>query len=162
MTPSERGTAPPTPAAASGSLRVSGRRGWDQHPGVRTGARLGPGEHAADVVCGIAGSWTCMIVVAVVVAAGAAVAFRHDNTPGGVAHVGAGVAVLALMEVSLVLVAARRAERIAVELALYHLDQARRATAIAEDLRSEMQRLHADVVRIAAYTEKAGQPARHP
>jgi len=158
MTRSERCPAPSAPAADPGSVRVSGRQGWDQHPGVRTGRRLGSGEQAADVVCRIVGSWIYLITVVVTVLVGVAAALRHGSLAGGLA----GLAALVLVEVSLVLMAARRAERIAIELALYNLDQARRAAAIAEDLRGEMQRLHADIARIAAYTEKAGYPARHP
>jgi len=146
----------PAPVAGPGSLRVGGRQRWDQHPGVRTGRRLGRGEHVADLLCRVAGSWTYLIVVTVAVLAGAAAALHHDSGADGLARLGVGLASLALAQVSLLLMVARRAERIAGELALYDLDQARRATAIAEDLRGEMQRLHADVARIAAYSEKAG------
>lgn len=155
MTRSERCPVPSAPAADPGSLRVSGRQGWDQHPGVRTGRRLRRGEQATDLVCRIAGSWIYLIAVIVTVLVGVAAAQQHGSLAGGLAG-------LALVEVSLILVAARRAERIAMELALYNLDQARRTAAIAEELRGEMQRLHADIARIAAYTEKAGYPARHP
>ena len=162
MTSPERRPDPSTPAArpAPGPLRVIGGQSWDQHPGVRSGRRLGPGEHAAYVFCRVAGSWTYLITVTVTLVAGAAAALPHGG-PGVLARLGACLAALALVEVSLVLMAARRAERIAVELALYDLDQARRASAIAEDLRGEMQRLHAELARIAAYTEKVGHPARH-
>jgi hypothetical protein len=149
-----------TRAAGPGALRVSGRRGWDQHPGVRTGRRLRPGERIADVFCRVAGPWAYLIMIAAGVLAGAAAALPHDSHAGGLTRLGVGLSALALVEVSLMLMAGRRAERIATELALYNLDQARRATAIAEDLRGEMERLHADVARIAAHTEKAGYAAR--
>jgi len=149
----------PDPVAGPGSLRVSGRKRWDQHPGVRTGRRLGPAERAGDLLCRVAGSWAYLIMVTVVALAGVAAALQDDNRAGGLARLGVGLAALALVEVSVMLLAARRAERIATELALYDLDQARRLAAIAEDLRGEMQRLHADVARIAAYSEKAGYPA---
>jgi uncharacterized membrane protein len=145
---------PPDPApAAPGSLRVTGRQGWDQHPGVRTGHRLRPGEHVADVLSRVAGSWTYLIMIAVGTLVAVAAALPHDG-------LAVALSALALIEVSLVLMAARRAERIATELALYNLDQARRATAVAEDLRDELGRLHADVARIAAHTDIAGRPAR--
>ena len=157
MAPPERN--PDCPAAAGHDPpRVSGRRGWDQHPGVRTGRRLSPGEHAADVLCRVAGSWIYLISMVVMIGVVAVVAVTQSHPAGG----GVGLVGLALVQVSVVLMAARRAERIATELALYNLDQARRAAAVAEDLRGEMQRLHADIARIAAYTEKAGHPSRHP
>lgn len=157
MTPPERN--PDCSAAAGhGPPRVSGRRGWDQHPGVRTGRRLSSGEHAADVLGRVAGSWIYLISVFVMIGVVAVAAVTQSHLAG----VGVGLVVLAPVQVSVVLMAARRAERIATELALYNLDQARRAAAVAEDLRGEMKRLHADIARIAAYTEKAGQPSRHP
>jgi hypothetical protein len=157
MNPLERRTAPSADDAGPGPLSATGRQGWEEHPGVRTGVRLSPGEHAADLVSRATGSWTYLIVVAVAAMAGATAAARS----GGLAGLGAGLASLALVEVSLVLTAARRAERIAGELATYHLDQSRRATAVAEDLRAEMQRLHTDMARLVAYTDKVGQSARH-
>jgi hypothetical protein len=119
---------------------------WDRHPGVRTGRRLSPGERAADVIGRVAGSWAWLLGSVVVALA------------GGPAR----VAAVPLAAMAVVLMAVRRADRIAAEVALYHLDQARRATAIAEDLRGEMQRLHADVARIAASAERSGQPVRRP
>jgi len=156
MTSSDRRPDSSIDAAGPGLRRFSGRPGWDQHPGVRTGRRLRPGEHVVDVFCRVAGSWTYLIMVGIAVLAGVAVALSHDSRAGGLTRLDVGLSALVLAAVSLVLMAARRAERIATELALYNLDQARRATAIAEDLREEMARLHTDVARIAAYAEKEG------
>jgi hypothetical protein len=149
-----------TNPSSSDSLRVSGRLGWDQHPGVRTGHRLRIGEHAADVFFRVAGSWTYLIVVVAGMVAGAAAVLPGDRHAGGLTDLAVGLSALAVAELSLVLMAGRRAERIATELALYNLDQARRATAIAQDLREEMQRLQADIARIAARTDIAGYPGR--
>lgn len=151
-----------TAPSGPGPLPVTGRHGWDQHPGVRTGRRLRPGEHVAEVFCRVAGSWAYHVLVVVGVLVAAAVALSADRQVDAVTCLAVGVSALALIEVSLVPVAARRAERIAAELALYDLDQVRRANAVAEDLRREMQRMHADIARIAAYSERAGYPARHP
>jgi hypothetical protein len=58
--------------------------------------------------------------------------------------------------------AGRRADRNTTEAALYDLDQSRRATAVAEDLRAEVQRLHDDLARIAAQTERSAIAAHLP
>jgi hypothetical protein len=61
--------------------------------------------------------------------------------------------------------ASGRAGRIAAEVAQYQLDQGRRAAAVAEELRTEMGRLHAELARIAARTEishGSTQPHAHP
>jgi hypothetical protein len=143
MTSSERGPAPPAPARP-GPLRLTGTSAWDRHPGVRTGRRLSPGERAADLVCRVAGSGTYQLTTAVV----AAVLLLRPA--------GAGLVCVVVVQVTVLLVAARRAERIATDLALFHLDQSRRATAVAEDLRAELQSMRADVARITAATQRAG------
>jgi len=140
---------------------TSGRHGWDRHPGVRTGRRLRTGERAADLVCRVVGSWTYLIVVAAVVPAGAAAAWALDRHVDGWVFLAAGLSALALVQMSLVLVAARRADRIASELALYRLDQSRRAAAIAEDVRDDLARLHDEIARLAAQAAVTSRTARH-
>ncbi|WP_433293898.1 hypothetical protein ACQP2F_31745 [Actinoplanes sp. CA-030573] len=120
--------------------------GWNRHPGVRAGSRPTAGERG------------CLITLTIgVLVAVAAVAAGH---PGGSAWPAAALAAVAAVGVSVLLVTARRAERIARELALHHLDESRRSAAVAEDLRAEMRRLHDDVARLAAYADIAAYPAR--
>jgi uncharacterized membrane protein len=130
--------------------------GWARHPGVRSGHRLTLGERAADRLLRAVGSWSYLAVLAVAVTATALTAVRHDDRAGAVTLLSLGLSALALVEISLVLMAARRAERNTTEAALYELDQGRRATAVAEDLRDEVQRLHADLARIAARVDRSG------
>jgi len=130
--------------------------GWARHPGVRSGRRLTLGERAADRLWRAIGSWSYLAVLAVAVTATAVTAVRHDGRAGAVALLSLGLSALALVEISLVLMSARRAERNTTEAALYDLDQGRRATAVAEDLRAEVQRLHADLARIAARVDRSG------
>ena len=136
--------------------------GWEQHPGVRAGRRLRPGERAGDLLCRAAGSWTYLIALTVAVLFGAVVVVLQNRSAEAAIWLAAGLAAVAALEVPAVLVAARRSERINRELALYQLDQSRRAAAIAEDLRAEMQRLRDDVARLAAHADIAGYPARRP
>ncbi|BCJ47782.1 hypothetical protein GCM10010168_21410 [Actinoplanes ianthinogenes] len=70
------------------------------------------------------------------------------------------LAVLALIEGAVALVAARRAGRIAADLARGRLDQERRAAALAADLRDELGRLHVEMARLAARTAIAAHPGR--
>jgi uncharacterized membrane protein len=118
---------------------------WARHPGVRSGRRLRFGERAADRLWRAAGTWSYLAVLVVAVS----LAVRRDL-------LGLGLSGLALAEVSLVLMAERRIERNLAEAALYDLDQGRRATAVAEDLRAEVQRLHVDLARIAAKVDRSG------
>jgi hypothetical protein len=151
----------PHPPPAAPLLPIAGRTGWERHPGVRTGPRLGRGDRTADALCRVLGSWAWLIAVSVTILAAGVVTLRDDHDLGGPARLAVGLCVLAVIEVSAMFRAARRADRIAAEVALYHLDQARRAAAVAEELREELTRLHADVARIAAHLDIAARPARH-
>ncbi|WP_203822687.1 hypothetical protein [Paractinoplanes ferrugineus] len=144
-----------------GVAGLAARTGWARHPGVRTGPRLELADRAADALCRVLGSWTWLIAASVTILAAGTMTLRHDHAVGGAARLAVALSVLAVLQVSALLRAIRRADRIAAEVALYHLDQARRAAAVAEDLRDELARLHTDVARIAAHLDIAAQPVRH-
>lgn len=158
MTPTDVASGPAAPPGQAEPVRVSGRPGWDQHPGVRTGRRLRRGERTADRIARTTGSWPLLIMIAAVIIAGVVVALL----PGNHALLAVGLPAAALVEVSLLLLAVWRAERIAVELALYHLDQARRAAAVTEELRAQMDRLHAEIARVSALAEKVSRTTHRP
>lgn len=142
--------------------RTDIRAGWARHPGVRSGQRLTAGERTADVVLRIAGTWRYLLVLAAAIVVAAAVAVANDEHAGAVAVLGLVLSAVALIEVSLVLMAGRRAERNTTEAALYDLDQGRRATAVAEDLRGEVRRLHEELARVVAQAERSAVVDRSP
>ena len=131
--------------------------GWARHPGVRTGGRLTAGERATDLIVRGAASWTWLVLLAITITVAVALAIRRDAGSGEVARLSLVLSGLALLEVSVVLMATRRRERNSAEAALYDLDQSRRATAVAEDLRGEVERLHADLARLAAQTARSAR-----
>lgn len=137
--------------------RTATPAGWARHPGVRTGRRLSPGERSADVVLRVAGTWGYLLALVAAIVAAGAVAIARDHRAGAVGLLGLVLSAIALIEVSLVLMAGRRAERNTTEAALYDLDQGRRATAVAEDLRGEVQRLHEELARIVAQAERSAR-----
>ncbi len=149
-----------TPIARPNLRDLRRPAGWDRHPGVRSGRRLGTGERAVDLACRVAGSWPYVALLTAAIAGGIGVAVSTDRRAGAVALLGLGLSTLALLEVTLVLMAARRAQRTATEVVLYHLDLARRSSAAAEELRIEVERLHADLATIAAQTEKSSHQAQ--
>jgi uncharacterized membrane protein len=133
--------------------------GADRSPGQRSAA----GDRAADLLCRAVGSWPYLALLATGLAVAAGVAVPGGSRP--VALVGLGVSALAAAEVPVVLLAGRRAERFAADVAHHHLDQGRRVAAVAEELRAEMRRLHDELARIAAQTEIARsstQSRTHP
>lgn len=137
--------------------RTDVRAGWASHPGVRSGRRLSAGERSADVVVRIAGTWSYLLTLAAVIVVAGALAVARDRQAGAVALLGLVLSAVALIEVSLVLMAGRRAERNTTEAALYDLDQGRRAAAVAEDVRGEVQRLYQEVARMAAQVERSAR-----
>jgi len=142
--------------------RTHSRAGWARHPGVRSGRRLTPGERSADVVVRVVGTWSYLLVLAGAIVVAAAVAVARDRRAEAVTVLSLVLSAVALIEVSLVLMAGRRAERNTTEAALYDLDQGRRAAAAAEDVRGEVQRLHEEVARIAAQAERSAIVAPPP
>jgi uncharacterized membrane protein len=120
------------------------------------------GERTADVVARAAGTWSYLVLLAAAIVVAASVAVWQDDRAGAVAMLSLVLSALALIEISLVLMAGRRADRKAGEAALYGLDQGRRATALAEELRAEVHRLHEDLARLAAQAERSAVEARRP
>jgi uncharacterized membrane protein len=120
------------------------------------------GERTAEVVARAAGTWSYLVLLAVAIVVAASVAVWQDDRAGAVAMLSLVLSALALIEISLVLMAGRRADRKAGEAALYGLDQGRRATALAEELRAEVHRLHEDLARLAAQAERSAVEARRP
>ncbi len=130
---------------------------WSQHPGVRAGHRLRFAERASDGLCGAAGSWAALGVLAV----GGTVVLLCFRDSGGAAVLALILALLAVAESVVVLMALRRADRIAAEIALHRLAHERSAAAVTQDLRDEVGRLHREVARVAAQAAIATQPASH-
>jgi hypothetical protein len=126
---------------------------------VRSAGRLSPGERAANRARNGLGSWTFAGTTAVLIAVAAAVAVRSDDRAGPVAILGLALFGFAVVELSLVLMAARSADRAAAEVAVYDLEWDRRAAAVIDDVRDEVARLRADVARLTARlaTTKEGQ-----
>jgi len=76
---------------------------------------------------------------------------------GPVAVLGVILCGLVVLDLSLLLMTARRADRTASELASYDLESKRRAAAAAADLRDEVDRLRAELARVAARLQTSGQ-----
>lgn len=84
------------------------------------------------------------------VAVGIVAALRPDDRTGPVAVLGRVVSGVAVVELSLVLMPARRADRTAAELALHDLDSTLCAAAAIKDLRGEVERLRGNLAGLAA------------
>jgi uncharacterized membrane protein len=133
--------------------------------GGRVRGRLSVRERAADRARDIVGSWTFALAATVLVAVAIVVALRYDRQAGPVAVLGLVLSGLALVGLSLVLMAAGQAYRTAAEVAMHQLDYERRTAAGVAGVHDEVEQLRADVARVTARLEtsarsRAGEVAR--
>jgi uncharacterized membrane protein len=106
-----------------------------------------------------AGPIALVAAVAVLVITGAVLAVRQDADAGAVAVLGLVLSGAAVVGVNIVLVAACRSGRAVREHALQNVGAARRAEAVAADLRDEVLRLQSDLARLAARIETSHRRA---
>jgi uncharacterized membrane protein len=148
----ERGRLEPRHRVAFTGLRS--RRAWERHPGVRP---AGWRDRAADRVGAWAGSWVFVAVAAGALLAGLWLAGRRGA--GALAVLAAVVSGLVLLELSVVLMAVRRADRNAGELALDHLAATERTTAEIRELADRLERLTVELARLTAHSAALGSAA---
>lgn len=99
------------------------------------------------------GPVTVVAAVAVLVVTGAVLAVRQDTAASAVAVLGLVLSGAAVVGVGIVLVAVSSSGRAAREQTQQNLGAARRAEAVAADLRNEVLRLQSDLGRLAARVE---------
>jgi hypothetical protein len=137
-----------------GLVSLRPRHGWELHPAVRSNDRLGRRERAAALVRDVVGTWP-FIAVTSLLCAGTLVVVR----PGGaIAILSVVLSGLAVVELSVVLMATRRTDEVAAEVALFDLESDRRAAAAVEDLRDEVERLRGDLARLTARLQTSARP----
>lgn len=152
MTSHELGSAPDAPTSAV----VRERRGWDLHPGVRSGDRLTAGERATCLARDGLGSWIVVAAGAVLIAAGVALTLHRDrgaDLPAVFALAGVG-----LLELSVVLMTLRASDRAASEAAVYDVESVRRAAVAIEELRTDLEQLRVEQVRLGVRLRARPEP----
>lgn len=123
---------------------------WKKHPHVRSGAQLTRGERAADKVRNGMGSWPFVFLALVLLGIWMAYNGRHGFDPYPFILLNLVLSCLAAMQGSILLIAAKRADQIAGELALhtYQIDKENlELTRIIHELTQDVQRLTAAVYR---------------
>jgi uncharacterized membrane protein len=142
----------PTPRPVH-RLRMAGvrlHRGWERSLG----------ERAADGVRDALGSWPFLAVAVALVGVGIDAAVAHDDRAGPAAALGLVLGGLAVVELSLVLMAVRRADRTAGRRALRELESMRRAAAGIHEVRDDVAALREDVARLVARLDTRRETAR--
>jgi len=146
------------PSSAQHRLGLVGLRraeGWELHPGVRSADGR---DRAADLARDVLGSWTFAVVAAALVVASVVMSVRRDHAAGAASLLNVVVSGLVLLELSVVLMTARRSDEMAGEVALFELESDRRSAAAVEDLRDEVERLRGDLARLTARLQTSARP----
>jgi HAMP domain-containing protein len=100
-----------------------------------------------------AGPVALVVAIAALVATAEVLAVQRDIGAGAVTVLGLVLTGAAVVGVCVVLIAVRSSGRVSREHALQSLAAARRAEAVAADLRDEVLRLQSDLARLAARVE---------
>lgn len=138
-----------------GLIGLHPRQGWELHPGVRSDNRAARRDRVAYWARDLLGSWSFAAVVVAVVCAGIVPAAGKDDADVAVL-LAAVLSGLGVVELSVVLMTARRLDEITSDVALYDVDSGRRAAAAIEDLRREVERLRGDLARLTARLQTSG------
>ncbi len=132
------------PRSTAKSIRS--RIGWAQHPNVRSDNQLTLGERAADVMRNGMGSWTFVFCALAFLAAWMVINHHHGFDPYPFILLNLVLSCLAALQGAILLIAARRADQIASELA--NSDHK-----IDEETLSLMHEVHELTQKVHALTE---------
>jgi uncharacterized membrane protein len=122
----------------------SPRRPWTGHPGVRSGSQLTRGERAADRLRNGMGSWTFVLVALLFL--GAWMAFNRGGgfDPYPFILLNLVLSCLAALQGAILLIAARRSDQIASELARHDYEADTHTRDVVESLATEVAALRAE------------------
>ncbi|RVX38310.1 uncharacterized protein DUF1003 [Nonomuraea polychroma] len=131
-------------------LGRSWRSRWERHPGVRTGSRLTLGERAADRTRLVMGSWPFVLTFLAVLVVWIIGNGRRGFDPYPYILLNLVLSCLAGLQASVLLIAARRSDQVASELAMHDYQTNRSTAAAIASLQSEVADVSAQLVRVEA------------
>ncbi len=144
------------------------RRPWVGHPGVRSGDELTVGERAADRLRNGMGSWTFVLVSLMFLAAWMALNGSEGFDPYPFILLNLVLSCLAALQGAILLIAARRSDQIASELARHDYEADTHTRDVVEGLaaevtalRSEQRALHVLLEERLAARPPVGKDALH-
>jgi uncharacterized membrane protein len=109
---------------------------WRTHPGVRTDEALSPGERAADRMRNLMGSWGFVAAALMLLAGWMIGNGSHGFDPYPFILLNLILSCIAALQGAILLIAAKRADQIAAELAIHDYETNQRSLAILTELRT--------------------------
>ena len=136
---------------------------WAGHPGIRSGDQLTLGERAADRLRNGMGSWTFVLAALVFLGVRMTLNGTRGFDPYPFILLNLVLSCLAALQGAILLIAARRSDQIAGELARHDHEAATRTRDVVERLGAELAALRADQLRLhGALVERLGPPPALP
>lgn len=130
---------------------------WHHHPAVRTGPALTAGERAADTMRNSMGSWG--FVFGSLSFLGVWIAAAENNIPidnPQLTILNLVLSCLAALQGAILLIAAKRSDQIASELARHDYDTNTAALALVREIRAEQAEMRAELAQLRAAGTTAG------
>jgi len=115
--------------------------GWQAHPGVRSGEQLTAGERAADRMRNVMGSWVFVFAALAFLALWMLVNGRHGFDPFPFILLNLILSCLAALQGAILLIAAKRSDQVAAELAHHDYATDQRSEHIVERLSTNLKTL---------------------
>jgi uncharacterized membrane protein len=131
-------------------LETASVHGWHRHPGVRSGQQLTPGERAADALRNGMGSWAFVLLAMVFLAGWMLFNRRQGFDPYPFILLNLVLSCLAAMQGAILLIAARRSDHIAAELAQHDFETDSHAAQMIEQMQANFETLsrqHQEILR---------------
>jgi uncharacterized membrane protein len=137
---------------------------WRAHPGVRGGSQLPLGERAADVVRNGMGSWAFVFCALAFLALWMGYNGHHGFDPYPFILLNLVLSCLAALQGAILLIAAKRSDQVASELARHDFETDRKVEGLVEHLshqHKEIERQLAELTELIARRQRHEGPEPH-
>jgi uncharacterized membrane protein len=128
-------------------------RGWHRHPAVRTGDQLTLGERSADRLRNSMGSWTFVLGALAFLAIWMLYNRGSGFDPFPFILLNLVLSCLAALQGAILLIAAKRSDQIAQELALHDFETDENAAALLKELVADVKQVRAENAALRASNE---------
>jgi uncharacterized membrane protein len=127
---------------------------WRAHPGVRSGSQLPFGERAADIVRNGMGSWAFVLAALVFLALWMGFNGHHGFDPYPFILLNLVLSCLAALQGAILLIAAKRSDQIASELAQHDYETDQKVEGLVEQLTRQHEEIQRQLAELTELTRQ--------